>query len=153
VPVTRRLVVLVPAVAALASLLWLGFAVESAVTAVSYRDALARDGERTSARIVEEGLTRPGGAYAQAWVETPTGERAFVDLSDSRAVTVYRLGDPLVVVLPPGHAAGDVALPVDVATASPLSAYLDRAAAPALALIACAAAAWVLAGRRRPSRP
>ena len=130
-------VTLLLGLAAVASLLWFGFAFGAAWDDVSYRDTVAAEGERSSARVVEEGVARRDGSYEQAWVETSTGRRAFVDLSQS-SVPVFRLGQQVVVVVPPEDTG--VALPVDVVETSRARVYVDRLLAPAVAVLASVAA-------------
>jgi hypothetical protein len=113
-------------------LVWFGLVLKSAGDDVAYRERLAEEGARTAARVIEEGVAREDGGYAQAWVETANGKRAFVDLSNSR-MAVFRLGDQLTVVLPPSNTDRDVALPVDVVEASPASVYWSRLWIPGVA--------------------
>jgi hypothetical protein len=112
---------------------------------------LAKDGERTAARVIEEGVARGDGGYAQVWVEAASGRRAFVDLSDSRT-TVFQLGDQFTVVLPPSNTERDVAWPVDVVEASPASVYLSRLWIPGvvgLALVAAGISTFMVGRTRR----
>jgi hypothetical protein len=122
--------------AAVASLLWFGAALGAAWDDVSYRDTVAAEGDRSSARVVEEGLARRDGSYEQAWVETSTGRRAFVDLSES-SVPVFRLGQEVIVVVPPERTG--VALPVDVVETSRVQVYVDRLIVPAVAVVTAVA--------------
>jgi hypothetical protein len=62
----RRVLLLVTGVAFVAGVIWCGFAVKAAGEEVAYRSLLNRDGERSTARVVEEGVIRPDGAYAQS---------------------------------------------------------------------------------------
>jgi hypothetical protein len=133
--------------AAAALVVWTGVAVAATAAEAADRAELTAQGERTVARVVEEGLARPGGGWAQAWVQTPAGRRPFVDLTSS-GTRVTKLGQELAVVLPGPGAADDVGLPADVVDTPAVRLWPGRLALPVGLLVVAAAGALTRRGAR-----
>jgi hypothetical protein len=81
-------------------------------------------------------------------VKTSGGDRAFVDLADSR-LYVSHVGEELTVVLPPAGGNRDVALPPDVLAASHQAVYVDAAWAPGVCVLVSVTAAALCFWRPR----